>query len=67
MMSVVGRGQQPQHQVRDSSYSDFLATHPPVFADVTDPLEVDSWLCTMESKFGLLHYIEYQKTLYTMQ
>jgi hypothetical protein len=38
--------QQPRHQERDSSYSDFLATHPPVLADVTDPLEVDSWLRT---------------------
>jgi hypothetical protein len=34
--------QQPRHQERDSSYSDFLATHPLVFADVTDPLEADS-------------------------
>jgi hypothetical protein len=42
----------------------FLATHPPVFTDATNPLEVDSWLRTMESKFGLLHCIEYQKTLY---
>jgi hypothetical protein len=33
---------QPRHQERDSSYSDFLVTHPPVFADATDPLEVDS-------------------------
>jgi hypothetical protein len=32
-----------------------------------DPLEVDSWLRTTESKFGLLHYIEYQKTLYAAQ
>jgi hypothetical protein len=45
----------------------FLATHPPVFADVTDPLEADSWLRTIESKFGLLHYTEYQKTLYAVQ
>jgi hypothetical protein len=59
--------QQPRHQERDSSYSDFLATHPPVFADVTDPLEADNWLCTIESKFWLLHCIEYQKTLYTVQ
>jgi hypothetical protein len=44
-----------------------LVTHPPVFADVTDPLEADSWLHTTESKFGLLHCIEYQKTLYAMQ
>jgi hypothetical protein len=29
--------QQPQHQGRDSSYSDFLATHPLVFADASDP------------------------------
>jgi hypothetical protein len=34
--------QQPRHEERDSSYSDFLATHPPVFANATDPLEVDS-------------------------
>jgi hypothetical protein len=33
---------QPQHQERDSSYSDFLATNPPVFTDATDPLEADS-------------------------
>jgi hypothetical protein len=59
--------QQPQHQERDSSYSDFLATHPQVFADATDPLEADSWLRTTESKFGLLHCTEYQKTLYAAQ
>jgi hypothetical protein len=59
--------QQPQHQERDSSYSDFLAIHPPIFAEAIDPLEADSWLCTTESKFGLLHYIEYQKTLYAAQ
>jgi hypothetical protein len=53
--------------MRDSLYSDFLATHPPVFADATDPVEVDSWLRTIESKFGLLHCTEYQKTLYTIQ
>jgi hypothetical protein len=41
--------QQPRHQERDSSSSDFLVTHSPVFADVTDPLEVDSWLHTAES------------------
>jgi hypothetical protein len=61
-----GRGaerQQPRHQERDSSYSDFLATHSPVFVDVTDPLEADSWLCTMESKYGLLHYTEHQDSV----
>jgi hypothetical protein len=59
--------QQPRHREKDSSYSDFLATHLPVFADVNDPLEADSWLCTTESKFGLLHCTEYRKTLYAAQ
>jgi hypothetical protein len=59
--------QQPQHQERDSSYSDFLATHLPVFADATDPFEADSWLRTTESRFGLLRYTEYRKTLYAAQ
>jgi hypothetical protein len=59
--------QQPRHQERDSSYSDFLATHPSVFADATDPSEADRWLCTIESKFGLLHCTEYHKTLYLAQ
>jgi hypothetical protein len=44
--------QQPRHQERDSSYSDFLATHLPVFADVTDSLEADNWLHTIELKLG---------------
>jgi hypothetical protein len=56
--------QQPRHQEKNSSYLDFLATHLPVFADATDPLEADSWLCTTESKFELLHNKEYQKTMY---
>jgi hypothetical protein len=59
--------QQPRHQERDSLYSDFLATHLPVFANAIDPLEADSWLRTTESKFGLLHCTEYQKTLYATQ
>jgi hypothetical protein len=59
--------QQPRHQERDSLYSDFLATHLPVFADATDPLEADSWLSTTESKLGLLHCTEYQKTMYVAQ
>jgi hypothetical protein len=59
--------QQPRYQERDSLYSDFLTTHPPVFADVTDPLETGSWLRTTESKFGLLYCTEYQKTMYVVQ
>jgi hypothetical protein len=59
--------QQPQHQERDCSYSDFPATHPLVFNNAIDPLEVDNWLCKTESKFGLLYCTEYQKTLYAAQ
>jgi hypothetical protein len=36
----------------------FSSNSPPVFDDATDPLEAE---------FGLLHYIEYQKTLYAAQ
>jgi hypothetical protein len=48
----------------NTSDSDFLATHPPVFSGAMDPFEVDDWLHTTKSKFDLLHYIEYQKTLF---
>jgi hypothetical protein len=56
-----GAGRPPHHhrQEMNSSYSDFLATHPPVFAEPTDPLKADNWLRTIESKFGLQHYTEY--------
>jgi hypothetical protein len=33
---------QPRHHDRDSLYLDFLATHPLVFSDATDPLEADN-------------------------
>jgi hypothetical protein len=58
--------QQPQQQERFFVLK-FLATHSPVFVDATDPLEADSWLHTIESKFGLLHCIEYQKHPYIAQ
>jgi hypothetical protein len=47
--------QQLWHQERDSSYSNFLATHLLVFADATNLLDADSWLRTTDSKIGLLH------------
>jgi hypothetical protein len=64
-----------QHGVRqphrqpgvETSYTDFLATHPPMFAEAIDPLEADSWLHIVESKFRLLHYTEIQKTLFVAQ
>jgi hypothetical protein len=31
----------PQHQDMNTSYYDFLVTHPPVFSGAKDPLEAD--------------------------
>jgi hypothetical protein len=62
-----GRPQHPRHQDMDSSYSDFLATHLPLFSEPTDPMEVDKWLHTTESKFGLLHCTKYENKLYAIQ
>jgi hypothetical protein len=58
------RPQHPRYQDMNTSYSEFLVTHPPLFSGGKDPLEADDWLRTTESKFSLLHCIEYQKTLY---
>jgi hypothetical protein len=58
----------PHHQPGvETSYTDFLATHPPTFVEATDPLEVDNWLHIIKSKFGLLHCTEVQKTLFMAQ
>jgi hypothetical protein len=62
-----GRPQHPQYQDMNTSYSEFLATHPPLFSGGKDQLEADDWLRTTESKFSLLHCTEYQKTLYAAQ
>jgi hypothetical protein len=50
-----------------TTYSDFAATHPPLFTEAGEPLEADHWLRVTESKFGLLRCIEVQKTLFAMQ
>jgi hypothetical protein len=58
----------PHHQPGvETSYTDFLAMHPPTFAEAINQLEVDNWLCIIEFKFGLLHCSEIQKTLFTTQ
>jgi hypothetical protein len=57
----------PHQQSKESSYFDFLATQPPEFAEVTDPMEANSWLRVTESKFGLLHCTELQKSLFPTQ
>src|SRR5438128_2693865 len=59
--------QQPhgcQGQPQLASYSDFAGTHPPIFSKAEDPLEADSWLRLMESKFELLTCSEEQKTIF---
>jgi hypothetical protein len=50
-----------------TTYSIFAATHPLLFSEAGEPLEADHLLQVMESKFGLLHCTEVQKTLFTMQ
>jgi hypothetical protein len=38
-----------------STYAEFLATHPLIFAEASEPLDADNWLYTNVPKFGLLH------------
>ena len=62
-----GHGAGHAHVPAQSTYGDFLATHPPTFAEAGEPLEADYWLRTIESKFGLLRCTEHQKTLFAAQ
>jgi hypothetical protein len=57
----------PAPALAPTTYSDFAATHPPLFIEAGEPLEANHWLRVMESKFGLLRYTEVQKTLFTAQ
>jgi hypothetical protein len=50
-----------------TTYSDFAATHPPLFTEAGEPLEADHWLRVMEPKFGPLRCTEVQKTLFAVQ
>jgi hypothetical protein len=63
----VERPQHPRHHDMNTSYSEFLVTHLPLFSRGKDLLEADDWLRTIKSKFSLLYCIEYQKTLYAAQ
>src|SRR5437762_7700780 len=47
-----------------ATYGDFAGTHPPIFSKAEDPLEANSWLRLMESKFELLTCSEEQKTIF---
>ena len=52
------RAPQPEHhhQLPAPGYPEFLATQPPLFHKADEPLEADSWLRTIESKFTLHPY-----------
>jgi hypothetical protein len=62
-----GNGARNASAPASTTYSDFTATHPPLFTEAGEPLEADHCLQVMESKLGLLHYTEVQKTLFTAQ
>jgi hypothetical protein len=59
-----GNGARNAHAPAPTTYSDFVATHPLLFTEAGEPLEADHWLRVLESKFGLLHCTEVQKTLF---
>jgi hypothetical protein len=52
---------------RETSYLDFSETRPPLFVKAEDPLEVDEWIRIIEQKFGRIHCIETQKSLFVAQ
>jgi hypothetical protein len=62
-----GNGARNAPALAPTTYSDFAATHPPLFTEAGEPLEADHWLWVMESKFGLLRCTEVQKTLFAAQ
>jgi hypothetical protein len=53
-----GNGERNAPASSPTTYSDFTATHPPLFTKAREPLEADHWLRVMESKFGLLRCTE---------
>jgi hypothetical protein len=64
---VVAMGARNAPAPAPTTYSDFAATHPPLFTEAGELLEADHWFRVMESKFGLLRCTEVQKTLFTAQ
>jgi hypothetical protein len=60
-------GNEARNAPAPTTYSDFTATHPPLFTEAGEPLEVDHWLRVMEFKFGLLRCTKVQKTLFAAQ
>lgn len=48
-------------------YQEFLGTQPPLFHKADEPLEADSWLKTIESKFTLYPYNDGDKAAFVAQ
>jgi hypothetical protein len=51
----------------ETTYVDFTDIRPSVFTRADEPLEVDDWLRTMEQKFDLINYTDYQKPVFVAQ
>jgi hypothetical protein len=62
-----GNGARNAAALAQTTYSDFVATHPPLFTEAGEPLKADHYLRVIESKFGLLRCTEVQKTLFATQ
>jgi hypothetical protein len=65
LLNLLVQAQQNQHRQQSrggrddphpqvANYQDFLSTQPPLFHKADEPLDVDAWLRTIESKFALL-------------
>ena len=55
------------HQPPVPGYQKFLSTQPPLFHKADEPLEADSWLWTIESKFTLHPYNDNDKAGFAAQ
>ena len=64
-----GRAQRHEHHHPPpvSGCPEFLATQPPLFHKADEPLEADSWLRTIESKFTLHPYNDGDKAGFAAQ
>jgi hypothetical protein len=62
-----GHGARNAPALAPTTYGDFTATHPLLFTEAGEALKADHWLQVIESKFGLLHCMEAQKTLFAEQ
>ena len=65
----LGAGPRPEHhhQPPIPGYEQFLSTQPPLFHKMDEPLEADSWLRTIESKFTLHPYNDGDKAGFAAQ